>query len=115
MDKIKFDYNLSKIEELVNNNKYYDAIDLIKEQLLKIDESNLGNRFNNGIEYSNKCFKGATALEDTISYISLLFLLYISALSFITLISFKSNLLITIFIKSHFFAVESMRVILRLG
>jgi len=51
MDKIKFDYNLSKIEELVNNNKYYDAIDLIKDELLKIDESNLGNRFNNGIEY----------------------------------------------------------------
>lgn len=51
MDKIKFDYNLSKIEELVNNNKYYDAIDLIKEQLIELDDSNLGNRFNNGIEY----------------------------------------------------------------
>ena len=51
MDKIKFDYNLSKIEELVNNNKYYDAIDLIKEEIKNIDEKNLGNRFNNGIEY----------------------------------------------------------------
>ena len=34
MDKIKFDYNLSKIEELLNNNKYYDAIDLCKNDFL---------------------------------------------------------------------------------
>ncbi len=51
MDKIKFDYSLSKIEELVNNNKYYDAIDLIKDELNEINDNNLGNRFNNGIEY----------------------------------------------------------------
>lgn len=51
MDKIKFDYNLSIIEELVNNNKYYDAIDKIKELFDKIDTSNIGNSFNNGIEY----------------------------------------------------------------
>lgn len=50
MDKIKFDYHLSKIEELLNNNKYYDAIDLCKEV---VDDSNSVKRhsFNNGIEY----------------------------------------------------------------
>ncbi|MCR5461538.1 MAG: tetratricopeptide repeat protein [bacterium] len=50
MDKIKFDYHLSKIEELLNNNKYYDAIDLCKEV---VDDSNSVKKhsFNNGIEY----------------------------------------------------------------
>lgn len=52
MDKIKFDYNLSLIEELVNKNKYYDAIDKAKEVLKEVDiNSDLGNSFNNGIEY----------------------------------------------------------------
>ena len=50
MDKIKFDYNLSKIEELLNNNKYYDAIDLCKEITDDID-SVKKHSFNNGIEY----------------------------------------------------------------
>lgn len=50
MDKIKFDYKLSKIEELLNNNKYYDAIDLCKE--IEDDESSIDKHsFNNGIEY----------------------------------------------------------------
>ena len=52
MDKIKFDYNLSLIEDLVNKNKYYDAIDKVKEVLKDVDiEKDLGNNFNNGIEY----------------------------------------------------------------
>ena len=50
MDKIKFDYNLSKIEELLNNNKYYDAIDLCKEVTDDIN-SVKKHSFNNGIEY----------------------------------------------------------------
>ena len=52
MDKIKFDYNLSLIEDLVNKNKYYDAIDKVKEVLKEVDiEKDLGNNFNNRIEY----------------------------------------------------------------
>lgn len=51
MDKIKFDYTLSKIDELVTNNKYYDAIDMAKELLGKVDTKEVGNSFNNGIEY----------------------------------------------------------------
>ena len=50
MDKIKFDYKLSKIEELLNNNKYYDAIDLCKE-VVDDKESTKKHSFNNGIEY----------------------------------------------------------------
>jgi tetratricopeptide (TPR) repeat protein len=49
MDKVKFDYSLSKIEELLENNKYYDVIDKAKE-LLNDEPSNV-HSFNNGIEY----------------------------------------------------------------
>lgn len=51
MDKVSFNYKLDKIKELVENNKYYDAIDLSKE-LLELDKDSTNYRsFNNGIEY----------------------------------------------------------------
>ena len=51
MDKIKFDYNLSKLNNLMQNNKYYDVVDMCKE-LLKDDNNYLDKQsFNNGIEY----------------------------------------------------------------
>ena len=51
MDKIKFDYKLDKLKELLENNKYYDVIDNAKE-LLELDKDSTNYRsFNNGIEY----------------------------------------------------------------
>ena len=51
MDKMKFDYNLSKLNDLMQNNKYYDVVDMCKE-LLKDDNNYLDKQsFNNGIEY----------------------------------------------------------------
>ena len=71
--------------------------------------------FNRGIEYSSKCFNGATALDVTISYFSLLFLQYSSALVFITFILFNFNVSITYFKKLHFFSVASIKSIVISG
>ena len=51
MDKIKFDFKLSKIEELLENNKYYDVIDVCKEVLNEASDYENKHAFNNGIEY----------------------------------------------------------------
>ena len=51
MDKIKFDYKLDKLKELLENNKYYDVIDNAKELLELENDSTNFRSFNNGIEY----------------------------------------------------------------
>jgi len=68
-----------------------------------------------GIEYSKRCFNGATARDVTMSYFSLLILAYSSALALITFIFFNSNLSITCCKNKHFLLVESNKSIFKLG
>ena len=70
---------------------------------------NVPPTFSSGIEYSRRCFNGATALDVIISYFSLVSLAYSSVLVFITFIFSNFNSLITKFKKLHFFPLESIK------
>ena len=66
--------------------------------------------FIRGIDSSKSIFRGATALQVTMSYFSRVFFAYISILSFITVTFFRPSSATTNDKKWHFLVVASIRV-----